>query len=364
MRVVDDNFERLKRPERKLTRFVAREMLYDYFEKKLDSDRSLAIKNFLQSDEELSRDLEAIRLADEYMLKLSQTAITQKHLLELSELNTGGQKFRKKLRWSAWPESFKWSVEALALSGVIAVAMVMIPWANISWPVFNKKTEIILSEVNSQKIKEEELPKVAAKIPEKKEIETKGAEVKPESKVVAQAPQEVPQTTVSQITDESEQETAPSKPATTQQKGFLYRMTMNLENSEAKAALIKNKIIELGGQKAGQVELGWRKTNPEGNYFHFTLPEANYQQLLTALGELGTTRITKNKHERVMPDGQIRGILWIQDQIQSSNPVSEPPPIDQPVPPEMDSAGADTITNTEAAESETPFEQEKNEDAP
>jgi hypothetical protein len=67
----------------------------------------------------------------------------------------------------------------------------------------------------------------------------------------------------------------------------------------------------MGGEKAGQVEIGHRQS--KGNYFHFSMPESNYQRLLKTLGAYGPVRIYQGPHERVMPKGTIRIILNIED---------------------------------------------------
>jgi hypothetical protein len=69
-------------------------------------------------------------------------------------------------------------------------------------------------------------------------------------------------------------------------------------------------IKELGAEKAGEVELGWKRGT--GRYFHFAIPEANEARLLEVLRAYGPVRISKDVHPRVMPAGQLRFILWIE----------------------------------------------------
>ncbi len=94
-------------------------------------------------------------------------------------------------------------------------------------------------------------------------------------------------------------------------KGLIYRMMMKIPDVKDMADDVRDKIVSLGGKKAGQVELGWRK--PNGNYYHFSMPEKNYDELVKSLGGYGPVRIYKNPHPRVMPPGVIRIILWIED---------------------------------------------------
>lgn len=93
-------------------------------------------------------------------------------------------------------------------------------------------------------------------------------------------------------------------------KGFVYRAFMTLSNLEAVGDQIASDIKELGGTKAGEVELGWRRGT--GRYYHFSLPEANEETILEKLRAFGPVRISKDPHPRVMPQGQVRFILWIE----------------------------------------------------
>lgn len=78
---------------------------------------------------------------------------------------------------------------------------------------------------------------------------------------------------------------------------------------------ITEKIIELGGRKAGEVDIGWKKSDTT-YYYHFTLPEAKYSELIAFLSEYAKTELTKEKHPRVMPDGIIRLIITLDEKKQ------------------------------------------------
>lgn len=90
--------------------------------------------------------------------------------------------------------------------------------------------------------------------------------------------------------------------------GFLYRGQMSITNLPVAGPKISEKIIEIGGRKAGDVELGWQKS-PTSLYYHFTIPEAKYDELMAFLAQYGKPKLVKEKHPRVMPDGIIRLIL-------------------------------------------------------
>ncbi|MBK8202190.1 MAG: hypothetical protein IPK68_07705 [Bdellovibrionales bacterium] len=107
--------------------------------------------------------------------------------------------------------------------------------------------------------------------------------------------------------DRAQSSTQSDKPM----KNFVYRAFMKLDKLEDGSSQIASEIKRLGGVKAGQVELGWKK--PKGSYFHFSIPESNYEELLKILRTFGPVRIDKEPHWRVVPQGQIRFILWVED---------------------------------------------------
>jgi hypothetical protein len=95
-------------------------------------------------------------------------------------------------------------------------------------------------------------------------------------------------------------------------QGELYRGVVAVTNVNATSQKLVEKIKELGGRKAGQVELGWNK-NGDSAYFHFTMPASQYDELLAAIQEYGNLKIQKEKHERVMPEGIMRLIITVDE---------------------------------------------------
>jgi hypothetical protein len=93
-------------------------------------------------------------------------------------------------------------------------------------------------------------------------------------------------------------------------KGFVYRAWLQTADVDEITPKLKAKIEELGGEKAGEHELGWKRGN--STYFHFAVPGKSEQDLTDQLKAFGRVRISKDPHPRVMPDGQIRFILWVE----------------------------------------------------
>lgn len=97
-------------------------------------------------------------------------------------------------------------------------------------------------------------------------------------------------------------------------RGFIMRGDVGVADFSNSWPAIRDKILALGGKVAGTVELGWLR-RPDQSYFHFSLPESNLSEFELFLGTFGPVRFTKERHPRVMPEGQIRIILTVKDSI-------------------------------------------------
>lgn len=95
-------------------------------------------------------------------------------------------------------------------------------------------------------------------------------------------------------------------------KGQILRGQLEVSGFDSAWPAIRDKIITLNGKAAGNVELGWLR-RPNESYFHFSLPESNYEELRSFLKTFGPVRISKERHPRVMPEGQVRIILTVKD---------------------------------------------------
>jgi len=94
-------------------------------------------------------------------------------------------------------------------------------------------------------------------------------------------------------------------------QGFVYRAFMTLDDLDTLGPKITQLVQELGGVKAGEVELGWKKGNSV-RYYHFSIPDDNQEKLVEQLQTYGPVRISKDPHPRIMPKGQVRFILWVE----------------------------------------------------
>jgi hypothetical protein len=291
--------ERIPRKARQLSRFMCQELLYEYMIQSLDEERYRAVEQFLGYASDLQNELKIMHTADNYCAHLSQTRISAAHLEELKNVKSMTAIITDRFRWVNWPDAFKWATQAFAVSFVLAMVALVIPWSSLDFKMPKmspRKTQPAAKTTTTM-----------APVANVVYGPPKPADLKPE--IEAKAPEKPPEKNpVTMVVQNSRDEKK-----TVQLQGLLYRLMMTIDNAEKRTPDIKEKIEKLGGEKAGQVDLGWRKTNPDGSYFHFKMPESNYNELIKTLGGYGPVRIYKSPHERIMPPGEIRIILFIED---------------------------------------------------
>ncbi len=324
-----------KKGERKVTSFIGQELLYDYMSGKLDKERIKAVEEYLQHNRESQNDIHKIQVGLDYTELMSQTKVSDALLQKIQIPDNYVENVVNKLKIEQWPAPVKMGVEASLIAIAVTIIAVLIPWNKIL-ESSSQPSNVTLTEINKSPLPQqgEDAPPVAAKrqdgeVQFQDEVSTKETKTKTKTeedkappttvKTVAQvaAPQNTPlppatakpATAVAAVsTPESTTENSENKKS----MGFLYRGTIKITNAKA----INSKLVEglnaLGGRKAGNVELGWAKGS--SFYFHFTIPESKYQDLLSIFKDYGTLHISKEKHDRVMPDGIIRLIIDVEEE--------------------------------------------------
>jgi hypothetical protein len=101
------------------------------------------------------------------------------------------------------------------------------------------------------------------------------------------------------------------KPAAASVPGGLFRGKLTVTDVQQVIGVVREKIINSGGKKAGEVELGWMK-NETTSYFHFLFPEENKADLENYLKQFGKVQLVYEPHPRLMPKGTKRYIIEIQ----------------------------------------------------
>jgi hypothetical protein len=367
------DFQPLKGKKRTLSRFLANELLYDYATGNLDKHRVASVDDFLRTSKETQNELEALRLGIEFCDQLSQTETSPELMYKLSQVRSWHSRVLRVVHWRNWPEVTKWTLEALVISLLVAFVAV-IGWPKLAEMLPAPRSDLTLAQVEKEKTKvplppEDQLAssenqpanpsQLFAATDSKQGQSLSSEQVETSGKAQAQAakPRETAPQEAKSIGSQNDK-TSPEKPssvivtASTEQsqksavaasdkptesaklksmkaaptkpklKGFVYRVYMDLGNLDYATEQIRTEIQTLGGEKAGKVRLGWRK--PKGSYFHFSLLETNYDTLVDKLKAFGPVRIFKDPHWKVMPEGEIRFILWVEDKdLKSDSDMSE-----------------------------------------
>ncbi len=314
--------------KRKVSKFIAHEMLYDYLTNRLDPDRKIAIELELKDDEENQKTLANMKKALGYIERINRVEIDQEFLAEMSESSSYISSMLKKTQFEKWPSSVKWSIEALVVLLGVIVFLVVVPWDQaLKMTLLPKDKEVILAEINRDPSvgKNINLAQVEkTEIPQFQDDEKKAEpDAAPKAEPVAVALIEkdkkietpVKKVTTPEPAEDSEKTSSDDPEKKALSTGFLYRGQLDVTNVEMNSPKITEKIIELGGRKAGEVDIGWKKSDTT-YYYHFTFPEAKYEELVEFLSEYATTELKKEKHPRIMPDGIIRLIITVDEKKQ------------------------------------------------
>ncbi len=254
--------------KRNLSTFFAKQMLFDYVEEELDDERMGAFEDYLSCHPEFKKKIENIEKGIYFCKKLQQIKLSN----ELQE------EFRKKLekkpliKRTFFPY---WKTKTLVTVVIVMLFIYRDKIENL-WisQILNKSSTIV--KVDRDK-KFQVIPRYVNEEP-------------------------ISSFNIGLSKKVEEKETG---------KGAVYRVFMENKNIEETSDIIVNKIIDLGGRKAGEVKLGWKKK--KGSYFYFILPEKNKKELMDFLKQFSVVRVEKQPHERIISYGNIRLILWVKE---------------------------------------------------
>lgn len=316
-----------KKGQRKVSAFIGQELLYDYMTGLLDDERKKAVEEYIHQNKEVQGDMQKIQNGMNYLEVLAQTKVSEALLEKVKQPSSYLDNLLLKMKFQDWSPGFRLGIEAsLVAIGVVVIALVL-PWQRI----FDFKidtSDLVLSEITK---KFESKNPAEAEISSKEETSDKSDlsfpdEVSGTAAVVAAASTTTSSTTSTTIKAIAKN-TAPAAAAAvavvptttttlaaatdTKRVGYLYRGTIGITNAKAATVKLVEKLTALGARKAGNVELGWSKG--PGSYFHFTMPESAYQEMTAAFQEYGPLSITKERHERVMPEGIVRVIITVDE---------------------------------------------------
>jgi hypothetical protein len=329
----EDKLSLSKKGKREVSPFVGHELLYDHLMGNLDQERQAAVTDHLKFSRDAQLDLAKIEVGLQYAEKLSETVVSQPIMEQIGIPSNYLTVLMQKSQFERWPQGLKWGLEALVVVAGIVIVLTLTPWQKVvQFGMSTGSKEVILAEVSKTEnaTAVEEKPQfqdegikpgatpaaVAAVKASATPMASPSVAVKatPTKAVVAAAPAvkiptPAPKT---ETATAAKTDVAAESAVSATGGGFLYRGEVAVTNLAVVGPKITEKINELGGRKAGAVELGWQKTETS-MYYHFTIPEARYQDLLSFLSVYGKPGLSKEKHPRVMPDGIIRLILTVDE---------------------------------------------------
>lgn len=303
-----------KKNKREMSPFIGHELLYDFLTDSLDPERRAAVADHVKFSRDAQLDLNKIENGQKYAELLADTRVSEPIIEQINAPSSYLTVLMQKSNFDKWPQGLKWGLEALVVVGVIVTLLSVTPWQKVMQlgSMMGSK-EVILAEVSKTETK--------TVVEEKPEFVDEGVKEAPSPAVVAKSPEKVPTAAELKASPSATQaptavakapEKATDVPAASGGGGYLYRGEISATNIETIGPKFSDKIIELGGRKAGSVELGWKKT-PTSMYYHFTIPEAKYQDLMNFMSAYGKPKFSKEKHPRVMPDGIIRLIFTLDE---------------------------------------------------
>lgn len=306
-------------PKRELSCFLCKELLYEYLVNSVDEKRRETINKHLETCSSCKAEFEALKTAQQYLAQLSKIEILPAYLAKVSTLESFSSRVIKNAAWKKWPDPLKWTVESLAVGVVIAFLFTVVT-KKIFVHKAGGRESFLVAEVsqipkNSGDAKEPDASKESQEAADDEASELMAGGAGEDAIETAVSPTQEPKTPVltekkpAAIASQESSPVPPPEPVKKVTQGFVYRANMVTDDLDAVTPEVVTKIQEMGGKKAGEVQLGWRQMG--GSYFHFSLPESEYANLLEFLKQKARLQISKDSNKRVMPKGLIRIILVI-----------------------------------------------------
>ncbi len=300
--------------KRELSDFMTQELLYDYVKDLLDEERKKSVEEVIKKSDEVKVDLKTIESGIQYLESLSKTFVSTSLVQNINRRETYFGQIQKLMSYENWPPFVKWTLEAVLVISVVITVSLIVPWAQFKdFVMQSKNSELILAELpKSDKKSLTESLGTSEPVGSAAFADETGTDqdVKPitAQEVESQVPEQIPVEPPKKVAATK----PPPKVEEPKKVGFVYRGTLVIVNVEVGTTKLKDTIVELGGRKAGEVELGWRR-NEGDYYFHFTIPESKLADLEEYFKTLGTIKLSRDPHPRVMPDGIVRMIITTEE---------------------------------------------------
>lgn len=337
-------------PKVHLTKFVCKELVYDYLTGALDASRREKFQEFLNEDLELKKKLDRNKHALQYVGELKKIELSEAYQSYLSEAHDLGlveafvespvvsheEKAPQSNIWSDfWSERgellklIRRTTEALSLAIVVFLVVSNLPKELFDFESKDKPTllltdknkvgsvespatthgiededEVIADDINEEA--EETAAQVASS--EKKETPVE----KPEKKQASDSSSKNLAANVASKNADSSSSAAVAKveekePA--KKNFYLYRSIIYVQDLIAVSDEFLTYLEANGAKKAGQVKMGWEKNR--SRYFHFHIDESKREEMEAILSKYAPFRLNRYDHWRKTPEGKMRAIVEI-----------------------------------------------------
>ena len=359
-------FKFSQKGQRDISEFMARGLLFEYLNDELDDERKKGVEDFIKNHPELNEEIRKIKLGKSVTDQLQLVTVSNELQEKLLLTTNYRESLVRNFNTENFPPALKMAIEGLFIALAVATLAIVIPWNSILDLNLGPKqvvlTEIVKNDEESSPSASVTSTKDAVEYPDDSSVQ-KAAAIAAESVSISKitqvmTPDKVSITTIPSSTTTTQIKVAEVKKGTEESKadkstnqvankissssekiipvksegptgkpaivagaaetaaekrgGALYRGSINVTNFRAITPKLVEKLNELGGRKAGQVELGWYKG--ETSYFHFTIPEGKFDEVTAFFNNYGKLAIQREPHDRVMPEGIRRVIITVYEQ--------------------------------------------------
>jgi len=280
---------------------------------KLDAERVKQVKSHVESCRACKIFQEQVNHGLEIVGKLKVLEPSQSLEKFVSAHQTLTRDLFQRLRWRNWPPGMRWTTELAGFAIALVLVVEFFPWNKLVRkfePLPQKVAEVGPATPNA---KPSPPPKAQAGVAGAPEQVAKNSASPAPTPVLVPSPKPAETSTAAAAIALQQKPEIPTQTKAPEpiQKGYIYRGEMTLNSAFPEPDTIRLTIESLGGEKAGQVRLGWKQQS--GRYYHFTMPENKYEVLVNRLKAIGDLRIRKEPHPRVMPRGVARVILTVEE---------------------------------------------------
>ena len=319
--------------DRQLSEFMCRELLYDYMMDKLDKQRKVAVKRHLESNRQTQSELQELQSALNFCENLSHIHLPMTCQEELIASQNRWTYFVRSISPNHWSAPIRLTAETSLIFLVVFTSAIWIPWGKVIPTLFesNESVELVHIERENSKgvsVKDVSFPST---FNEKTLLPRKDIDILSETPLQKgrvnladsfstkiHKVRGISQSSTEELPPllQDDEERSLGNHATEAKISPVFLPTpiereINFTDAKSMVPLIIRKVKELGGVKVGKISLGGERDGR--HYFHFKMSQSGYDNFMGFLDDLRPVLIYKTPHRRVMPEEEIRFILWVGD---------------------------------------------------